>query len=831
MPPVVFDAQGQRISLGPELGRGGEGAVFEVAGAPVARVGPLVAKLYKTRPPSAKAEKLTAMSRGGTPPLLAVAAWPVGTLHDANGAVVGLTMQRISEGREIHYLYGPSHRRQAFPAADWKFLVHAARNLAAAVATVHGAGAVIGDVNQGNALIDQQARVKLIDCDSFQIPSARGWHLCEVGIAHFTPPELQGAALDKVIRTPAHDAFGLAVLVFHLLFMGRHPFAGQFHGPGDMPIERAIKEHRFAFGAGARTRLMSRPPMSLALTDTSPVLVALFERAFSRESALGQSARPTPAEWVGALEGFEASLAPCKASNIHMVPAGAPRCPWCALEGQGAPDFFASVRHARAGMSAPAAALPAAFDYNRLVRQVGQTAWVPQSLVVALAGVPPAPVPAPPPLDAAAKNRLRLAGIGWLTGVGTLAAGAFGLDPVMTTVVGGGLCGIGASFEHASGVRQRRRQRQATLGSAGADTRTKEQQYTQLDHEVPTRLTQLKTDFQQAARRFEEAATEEQRELSRLAASQQEDQLRDYLDRFYIEQADIPGLGQGLKATLASFGVETAWDVGQLGRMKIPGIGTARSYELRAWREMLKQGFRFNPSIGANPAAASAIRDKSARTRAAAARDMMALSGEMERRIHGAAELRRELALQHSTAAAGFQRVRAEVQAIDNELAILDVVTGRRNIASRVVLAIGAFALVARLAGPSMPSTASAGTTGATTEKNVGTIPPLAPSPAPVSPAPSPRPSSAELAVTALGALKARCGDADSVCVFSSPHLEAPVLYEAGLRIYESPEPARKGWFRVTLGDGTTGYIRSADMPRVVIKAPKVATPDSVYVP
>ena len=43
-----------------------------------------------------------------------------------------------------------------------------------------------------------------------------------------------------------HDRFGLAVLIFHLLMMGRHPFSGVYLDKGDMPLEKAIREGRFA---------------------------------------------------------------------------------------------------------------------------------------------------------------------------------------------------------------------------------------------------------------------------------------------------------------------------------------------------------------------------------------------------------------------------------------------------------------------------------------------------------------------------------------------------------------------------------------------------------
>ena len=94
---------------------------------------------------------------------------------------------------------------------------------------------------------------------------------CEVGVAHFTPPELAGRNLHELQRTTNHDCFGLAVLIFHLLFLGRHPYAGRFLGIEDMPIERAIHEHRFAFGHKAAECKCRGRRIRLPLDEVAPV--------------------------------------------------------------------------------------------------------------------------------------------------------------------------------------------------------------------------------------------------------------------------------------------------------------------------------------------------------------------------------------------------------------------------------------------------------------------------------------------------------------------------------------------------------------------------------
>lgn len=85
----------------------------------------------------------------------------------------------------------------------------------------------MGDVNQNSFMVGRDSKVVLIDSDSFQINANGTLHLCEVGVSYFTPPELQ--TLSSFIgfeRTENHDNFGLALLIFHVLFGGRHPYSG-----------------------------------------------------------------------------------------------------------------------------------------------------------------------------------------------------------------------------------------------------------------------------------------------------------------------------------------------------------------------------------------------------------------------------------------------------------------------------------------------------------------------------------------------------------------------------------------------------------------------------
>ena len=124
----LYSGAGQPVELGQILGRGGEGAVHDIAGRPG-----FVAKIYHQPLDADKTLKLENMARQAHPGLLDIAAWPVDVLRASpEDPVQGFIMPRVGGYREIHSLYGPAHRKKAFPQADWSFLVHAARNLASA---------------------------------------------------------------------------------------------------------------------------------------------------------------------------------------------------------------------------------------------------------------------------------------------------------------------------------------------------------------------------------------------------------------------------------------------------------------------------------------------------------------------------------------------------------------------------------------------------------------------------------------------------------------------------------------------------------------------------
>ena len=164
----------------------------------------------------------------------------------------------------------------------------------------------------------------------------------------FTPPELQGEDLSSVVRTANHDDFGLAILIFCTLMMGRHPFAGRYLGQGDMPMDRAIAEYRFAYSSRRGSTLMEAPPNVPTLADLPLSLADAFERAFGPGGSAG--ARVSASEWATLLDKAEGELIPCTSSAAHHYFRSAQTCPWCRME-RAYPGFqaFAPTFPIRAG--------------------------------------------------------------------------------------------------------------------------------------------------------------------------------------------------------------------------------------------------------------------------------------------------------------------------------------------------------------------------------------------------------------------------------------------------------------------------------------------------
>src|SRR5438067_8763273 len=100
--PQLFDVRRVPVVLGNELGRGGEGVVYDVNGR-----ADCVAKIYLSSPAAELQAKLSVMAGMAEPGLLRLAAWPTSTLHGPTGSVIGFIMPKVAGHNPVFKLYGP----------------------------------------------------------------------------------------------------------------------------------------------------------------------------------------------------------------------------------------------------------------------------------------------------------------------------------------------------------------------------------------------------------------------------------------------------------------------------------------------------------------------------------------------------------------------------------------------------------------------------------------------------------------------------------------------------------------------------------------------------
>ncbi len=570
-PPVRI--AGKNEQLDKRLGKGGEGDVYALVGRTDRAV-----KIYKAELRRSRESKVRAMVEGRLADATTLVAFPSEVVTDSSGNFAGFSMRLVAGYRPLHELYSPKSRKIQFPKADYRFLVRVAQNVARAVATVHQAGCIIGDLNHSGVLVAQDATVALIDADSFQFSLNGQSYPCVVGMEDFTPPELHGVSFSSVKRTQAHDNFGLAVAIFQLLVMGKHPYSGRFSG-ADLSLGQSIAQHRFAFSIVRRDETRTTPPPgSVLLADFPSSVAAAFESAFG----LAATSRPDPAAWVSLLQGLEAGLRQCVNVPTHYFPSAAGSCLWCRLASQSGFEMFPLglvVGNVPAAGPFDLEAVWAAIRAVRIPR--------PEEALPTWSGNVGPPSAA---VTQAKSNGPEKA----IYGVLALLAAIIGFvnAPLLGLLWGGlGVYGLVALLTKA-------KVDPAPFRKAymDADSRVRLQSMAHLQRIGLNEIFVLRADLEDCVARYRQVEGDLAQVLIKLKSTREARQRIDFLDRFLIRRATIPGIGPAKTATLTSFGIETAADITASAVRAVPGFGEALTGKMLAWRQSHEAKFRYNAS-------------------------------------------------------------------------------------------------------------------------------------------------------------------------------------------------------------------------------------------
>lgn len=574
--PLYIDQR--PVLLGPRIGRGGEGEVYRVDGDHQHAL-----KIYTLADTADREQKISTMIRTGLAAQAPEVAFPLSVARTARGQFAGFLMKLVRDHKALHELYSPGSRKLHFPQADYRFIVRTALNIARAVASVHRLGCVIGDINHSSILVSREATVTLIDSDSFQVADGQRLFACRVGVPEYTPPELQGVPLGGIQRTANHDAFGLAIVIFQMLFMGRHPFIGSARS-GELPaLPEAIRDFRFVYSR-SRDSGMDRPPGTPALTDFPASVMDGFEAAFGRDT---RDRRPAAQDWVGSLEGLEKSLTPCTASTLHWYPAAASRCLWCAMDRALDTTLFVPYIPPAQIQIHPFDPGADGFNLAEVWRAIER---FPAAELLKLAPALAQTTPAPSAVARATRTRMRR-----LTWLGTAYPTVF----IVELATGWhwlwlpGICLlIYAILRHDGGC-------SALVGTRTTEHRDVEDQLKEAVARWRRKvgiedIERLLERLREAKAEYANLANEEREETGRYHRERRSRQLHAFLAGFEIRRASIRGIGPDKQAALASYGIETAADVSRQQLLRVPGIGHIYGEALLSWRDKLEARFVYS---------------------------------------------------------------------------------------------------------------------------------------------------------------------------------------------------------------------------------------------
>lgn len=569
-----YGSNNEHYITGRELGRGGEGVVYELQ-----NDGSRVLKHYTEPLQPRHVQKLHKMVSMLTPQVEAYAAWPLALVRDKEGVVCGFVMKKLTGFMPLHMIFSPMDRKRLFPDKGYNFLVHVARNLATAFHKLHDASLVVGDVNEGNILINANGLIAFIDCDSFQVKGDDDYFYCEVGVPRYTPPELlQLQSFDRVVRTTNTDGFSMAVLIFQLLFMGRHPFAGRNNTSHDIDEEAAIKMGEFAYSLTKRSRKLSPPKDSFPLQALTQPLSDNFHRAFETAE------RPSDPEWINALDSFLLQMVTCGQSRIHVYPSTLGSCPWCTFRAERGIMYFLDDSYIKVGAQlADIEAFVNGFRIEQLAVKHWDGLWQPPAV---------AAIPLP-------SYMYRRQFVHWFF-VGLFLV--ISMLPLFFSIYI--LVVLGLAFTALFHLRL-----SPVARDAVSRISLRKAEIADLDKKIIAAIERYNNPQDMASyreatekllnrvERYRKLPEEEDRLKLEMEERLYNAQLDLFLRQFSIQSHTIKSFGAAKKNLLLLAGIRNAADISLLRTQNVPGIGPKNQQILFDWQRQMAENFTYIPDI------------------------------------------------------------------------------------------------------------------------------------------------------------------------------------------------------------------------------------------
>ncbi len=228
---IVYTKNKEAITIGNQLGDGGEGIVYACSKPDqvVKLIKPIKNMIRKYT--QKKLEQMCEVKLDN-PSII----WPLDTIYDSNGNFVGFTMS-IIKGIDLKRFtssivknVNDNSEEINIHDIDKKELCNLILSILDTMIYLHDKNIIIGDIKLENFMLKDGdiSKVYFIDTDSYQI----GDFPCLLVSPGFIPPEIDAANLGKQncrYRTFGNENFALFSLIFHLVFRAKPPYSQQIH--------------------------------------------------------------------------------------------------------------------------------------------------------------------------------------------------------------------------------------------------------------------------------------------------------------------------------------------------------------------------------------------------------------------------------------------------------------------------------------------------------------------------------------------------------------------------------------------------------------------------
>lgn len=229
---LVYSANGNKTMLGCEIASGGEGRVFALARKPEVFI-----KIYKKsilKEPSDREkarQRIVAMCSVTKLAKNHRFSWPRYPVFNEHSEFIGFGMARVPGGN-LHGIGSLVQVREKYPDWNRAQLARIAYNFMSGLNFLHSHRVLVGDLNPGNIqFCSRELKTYFIDCDSYQIQTEDASFASPGFVDLYTAPEILNNTSLNQMRSPESEYFSAAILAFHLLMFGLHPFARR--GEGD----------------------------------------------------------------------------------------------------------------------------------------------------------------------------------------------------------------------------------------------------------------------------------------------------------------------------------------------------------------------------------------------------------------------------------------------------------------------------------------------------------------------------------------------------------------------------------------------------------------------